>query len=431
MCYIFYMSSRAPGPNFLQCLMDLPAMQSNIINVFQKNFDQYGDVFCLPLGNEPLYVFRSPKAAKEILQDKASSFSRAYDILKPVAGEGLLTSEGETWRRARKLLAPLFHQKSIQSFEAIILDEAKHACETLKKQCGQTVDVDSLVMKATLNVISRSIISTDVSNDAGRIGSFVTEIVDLISKKSKSLFDLPPFLSPAHYRMKKAVAGLDGIIHEAIHARRKKPLEGRDMLDLLLGLQEEVTGEFLSSPEIRDHLSTMLLAGHESTATALSWFIYLMAKHPEIQARVAQEVLEHGTDSPLLSKVMDEVLRLYPPFWYLERKAKTSVEVDGVDIPEKSRVAISPYFVHRNPKVWTDANAFNPDRVIEKSAWIPFGGGARYCLGQPLATLEILTFMAEFLKQFKFIQVTEKDPDFHPTISLRARGGVRVQVALR
>ncbi len=441
----------APGPSFLKLLTHASEAKKNLITPLQKFFDEYGNVFKIPMGFTSIYAFRTPEAAKEILQDKAKSMCRSYDGLKPLIGEGLLTSEGELWRKQRKMLSPLFHQKSIENFYQNILEETSSLVNTWKKvDSSNELIIDPYMMKTTLNVIARSLVSTDLSGVADQLGVNINVAMDFLVKNNGTVFPVPMFFpTKRNLNFKKAVKEIDRLIYDAIEKRREKVSEAKDMLDLLLNMREEQTGEGFSDRELRDHLITMILAGHESTASGLTWAFYLLAKNPKIQESLYQEIINHIQNSQapkleqlsslvLLNQVCKEVLRLYPPFWYLERKTSEEVIIDGFKIPKGQRISLSPYFIHRNPEVWENPDEFIPQRFEEnlhsarhKMSWIPFGGGARYCIGQPLAMLEIQTIIVELVRNFKFEVVEEHLIEMDPLISLRAKHGIKLRKTKR
>lgn len=369
-------------------------------------FSTYGDTFYVRIGNQPLvFFFTKPEHVRDILITNASGIRKDDEYTNPKTGlarffgTGLLTSEGEFWKRQRKLIAPAFHTQRVSAYADTMVRYAQELVNTWRD--GELRNIASDMMNLTMNIISYTLFSSTNQDDNQRIG----QAVEIIQKIFSDGGVLPVwFPTRARYRGKRAERDLNHMVYRILAERRADLRDTGDLLSMLL-LTEGDNGERMTDKEIRDEIVTLYLAGHETTANTLNWTFYLLSRHPEVEKRMHAELdtvlagrAPTLADLPHLrytEQVIKESLRLYPPAWAFSREAIVDLNIGGYDVPAGSIIQIMPYFIHRNPHVWERPSEFDPDRFseanihkIDKWAYIPFGGGQRICIGQSFAMLE-------------------------------------------
>ncbi|WP_141334986.1 cytochrome P450 [Paenibacillus sp. tmac-D7] len=410
---------------------------------------QDGDVISLRSGEKrPSYIVNAPEFIHEILVAREAYFrkGRSSEVLRRTIGDGLLTSEKEEHRRQKKYLMPAFYKERIQAYARIVAEESRRAIESL--QDGQPVELHDEMMRLTLSVIAKGMFATDVAERKKELA----DAVDIaIRESARTLFF--PFIVPfgvptrGHRVHKRAIRTLESVVREAITDARKRPDRYEEsLLGLLLDTKDE-DGKPITDTEVRDQLMTMLIAGHETTANALVWAWYSLDREPDAAAKFHAEVDAPGqSEGPAFEQyrklkytqqIIQETLRLYPPAWTILREAEREVDVLGETFPAGSSFLISPYAVHRNPRVFGDPYAFRPERFAEESAgwprfaYFPFGGGSRGCIGSQFAMMEAALILAELGRAYRFERTTEAAAIPEPLISLRVKGGLRMRPCRR
>jgi cytochrome P450 len=430
----------------------------------------YGDIACLRIGPQRIYLVSDPELVREVLVTQGRSFmkGRALQEAKRLLGEGLLTSEGELHLRQRRLVQPLFHQERIASYGEAMVDYAARAASRWSD--GEALDVAEEMTRLTLAVVGKTIFDADVEGDTDEVGEALTtamEAFDRFMLPWAGILERLPL--PASRRFRSAVGRLDAIVERMIEERRRDP-EGRtrsrhptpfaefhpgdasvtrtDLLSLLLTACDETDGARMSPAQVRDEAMTIFLAGHETTAQALTWTWFLLSRYPEVEARLHAELdralggrLPRVADLPSLTyakAVVSESMRLYPPAWVIGRRALRDVQLGGYRIPAGSIVAVSPFVVHRDPRWWPEPERFDPQRWLDGSeegrpryAYFPFGGGARMCIGERFAWMEAVLIVAAIASTRRLRLVPGYPVELAPSITLRPRHGLRMTVAAR
>jgi cytochrome P450 len=431
-----------------------------------------------PIGPTVLFA-RTPEVLHEVMVEKADVIGKSYILrfgLYPLAGEGLFTSQWNTWKPNRRLMAPLFHPSVLGTYAA---DMVKSTEATLKLfRDGEVRAIFDDTNRITMSIAAKTLFDADTFEEAESIGDALTvglgfaldhgpsafaiahvwtrALLKGLAARSPKLEPLakvsehlhgPLFLPGKKGRaVKEAVALLDAHVAKMIADRRKKladPTQAppNDLLSKLLQARDE--GGQLSEKQVRDEVLTLFIAGHETTATGLAWSLYLLCKHPDIYAKVQAEVdaagqnlgIESLAKLPLTLRVFKEALRLYPPVYIFGRQALRATEVQGLAVEAHTVVLVSPYALHRNPNVWPDPLQFDPDRFLPEAeskrhrlAWLPFGAGPRICIGNHFALMEAQLVLAKMLQYASFDLAGEEEPLAFAT--LRPKHGVRLKVSL-
>jgi cytochrome P450 len=423
--------------------------------------DRHGDIVRLGGSPFPLYLVSDPRVIQEALTQPDTVYAKGLPSrddpagpgtqpLSELLGDGLLTSSGDLHRRQRRLLQPLFRRERINEYASAFAELA--ADDDWRD--GQERDIHRDMVEVTLAVIARTVFDLSLDTEAA---TTIRRVMDL---------DLGP---PARFgpaervaralrlpivrRREAARADLRGVVTTLIAARRRQAgNDGRDVLSLLLGARDD-DGEAMSDEQVADEALTLLLAGHETTANALSWALSLLARNPEAQARLHAElddVLGDRAvtldDVPRLTwtaAVFNEAMRLYPPAWMMARRLLTERVVCGYELAPGSVLILSPYVVHRDPRWWEDPRSFSPQRWLAdggstpsgedrpRYSYFPFGGGARQCIGNAFAQLEGVVILAERCRRWSFTPVGKQPPATRPRVTLRPAAGVRLTVHAR
>ena len=423
----------------------------NQILTYQKYIDEYGDVVRFRMADRTLHLIRHPDDIKHVLQENAASYTKGRGIekMRRFLGDGLLTSEGELWRRQRKLAQPAFHHKRLQGLVNTMSEATAAMLGRFRghAQSGARIDIAKEMMRVTLAIVGQTLFSADVSGDADAVGHALTVALEYTSRRLKTLIDIPPHVpTPENLRFVHAVKTLDRVVYGIIEERRRTGEDTGDLLSMLMLAKDEETGEAMSDRQLRDEVMTIVLAGHETTANALAWTWYLLSKEPVVWRALREEVtrvLPNGAvptfeDLPKLKytrMVIEEAMRLYPPAWFFGRRAIQDDVVHGYAFPARSVVAVSPYYTHRHPDFWPNPEGFDPTRFSpeasatrHKYAYIPFGGGPRICIGNSFAIFEAQVIVAMVTQRYR-LDLVPGDPIVpEAAVTLRPKGGVPVTV---
>lgn len=404
---------------------------------------RYGDVVYIPLGRQHIYCISHPDAIRDVLVTHQNKFkkSRMLERARVLLGDGLLTSEGEHHRRQRRLVQPAFHRDRLAGYGAVMVDRT--AVVRDQWQSGQAFDVLQEMMRLTLAIVAKTLFSTDVDSEADDIHAALSEVFGLfeiiLMPFSEILEKLP---LPSVRRFKRARRRLDETIYRLIAERRAHPRDSGDLLSMLLLAQDDEGSGGMSDTQVRDEALTLFLAGHETTANALTWAWYLLSQNPEAEAafhaeldRVLAGRLPSFEDLPQLrytESVFAEALRMFPPAWGIGRRALEDFSVGEFVIPARSVVLMSPYVVHRDPRWFPDPLVFRPERWLEehptrpKFAYFPFGGGARVCIGERFAWMEGTLLLAAIGQRWRLRLEPGHRVETHARITLRPKFGMRM-----
>ncbi len=439
-----------PGPRRTFPLAGLFAYRKGPLPFFQNLAQQYGDISYFRLGPQEAFFLNHPDYVKDVLVTNQQSFHKglALQRAKRLLGEGLLTSEGEFHRRQRRLAQPAFHRARIASYAAVMTDYASQIRGTWRD--GDTLDMSEEMMRLTLGIVGKTLFDADVISDAKQVGEAMTVVMDIFNTITIPFFELLQKLPlPQLRRFDAAKVKLDAIIYRMIEERRRSGEDRGDLLSMLLLAQDtEGDGGQMTDEQLRDELMTIFLAGHETTANALTWTWYLLSQNPEAEAKLHQEVdqvlggrLPTSEDVPQLiytEMVLAESMRLYPPAWALGRLAMTDCEIGGYEVPRKSLVLMSQFVMHRDARYFPDPLRFDPDRWLAGAresrpqfSYFPFGGGPRRCIGEGFAWMEGVLLIAVLAQQWQMRLVPNHPVALKPVITLRPKHGMRMTVISR
>ena len=415
---------------------------------FLQELAELGDVTSFKMGGQLAFFLNHPDFTRDLLITSNAKFvkGRALQRAKRLLGEGLLTSEGEAHLRQRRMIQPAFHREKIKSYaEAMTGYAAEMANEW---QDDEVRDIDKEMMRLTLQIVGKTLFSANVEDDADEIGAALTTMIGmfnyLLLPFSELLEKLP---IPQVKRFNHAKETLDSIIYGIIGERRKSGEDKGDLLSMLLEAQDEESGGKMSDEQVRDECLTIFLAGHETTANALTWTFYLLSQNPEKEAKLHEELgqvfqnerLPTIEDLPNLKyteSVLAESLRLFPPAWALGRLAIEEHEFGGYKIPTGSLVISSPFITHRDKRFWTDTETFLPERwetqsvkeAEKKYVYIPFSSGIRGCIGEGFAWTEGILLIATLARKWKLKLLPEQKIGLNPLMTLRPKFGMKMRI---
>lgn len=437
-----------PGPKGHFLTGNLPEIQRNRLPFLLELRQEYGDIVRLRLGPAQAVIVFHPQDVQHVLQDNHTAYSketRVFNLLKPALGNGLLVSNGDYWLGQRRLMQPAFHRQQINHFGELFSRETLAMLENWKafQKNGQSFDLQGEMMRLTLSIVSQALFSSKVEDADGAIGSSITYLLgDLMYRFDHPFYPSLWLPTPRNRHFIQARAELDRVIYALINRRRNSSVEHHDLLAMLMGARDESTGQAgMTDQQLRDELITLFIAGHETTAVALSWTFYLISQHPAVEARLRQELdnvlggrAPTMADLPALGytrQMLEESLRLYPPAWVTERMAIQDDEIGGYPIPAGTTLVISQYVTHRHPGFWPDAETFNPDRFSPEQsssrpryAYFPFGGGPRQCIGNTFALVEAQLILATIFQRYRLELAPGWKVEPEPLITLRPRGGI-------
>ena len=394
------------------------------------------------------YLFVNPEHYQYILQDNYKNFTKmpspVFQLLLPLIGKGLLSNDGESWLRQRRLAQPAFHRKQIHELAQIMTATAERRLSRWDElaHSGKVVSFDREMMELTLEIAGKALFSVDLTGPAREVGDIFSRLNELFGKLVVSplaLFTMRVPFWPSTRQVAQDVGALDQLIYGMINERRESGTSGNDLMGMLLAARDEDTGEGMDEKQLRDEVLTLLIAGHETTTLLLTWFFYCLGRYPEIEAQVHEEVdrtlsgrLPTVEDIPNLvytRQVNDETLRLYPPAYALSRFANHADVVGGYEVQASAAISLCPFITHRMPEFWGHPLEFDPERFNpaqnnnrHRFAYIPFGAGPRQCIGEGFALTEGVLVAASIAQRFRL-----RIPDNHvaqmdPLITLHPKG---------
>ncbi|MDW3191586.1 MAG: cytochrome P450 [Cytophagales bacterium] len=424
-------------------LSRLPRVMKNPVPVFDQNLKEYGNPYGVYMADGNLGILTSrPEIIRHVLQKNHRNYEKSDIQTKHLAaflGRGLLTLEGEEWLQQRRLIQPGFHKQKIENLKSL-MDQTIHEHLDSMIAFGQgskVVDMHAEMMNMAFHIVARSLLGTEIDH---RDISQIRESVDASQYMLIRLIRLP-FLT-WYYRLNgrlgkayRLVDETNARIMEHVKRRRQSEDSHDDLLDMLLHAKYEDTGESMSDQQLLFELLIMFVAGHETSANALSWCLHLLSKHPEELEKIRSLTGEQQTT--YIRQVIQEAMRLYPPAWITDRKALEEDEVGGIRIPKGSIVVSYIYGTHHHPDWWSDPEKFDPARFTEEQSkqhlpfsYLPFGGGPRLCIGMQFALMEMELVLKHFLERFDFQSLKQK-VEINPLITLNPRGSMPMEIKLR
>lgn len=421
------------------------------LTAFPRWRNEVGDVARMKLGAVTVHLVSHPREIKQVLQERHREFIKPLQgrqNMSRLLGNGLLVSEGDFWLRQRRIAQPAFHKRRIGGFAERMVVAAEDLGDewALKARDGEPFDAHRDMMRVTLRIVQETLLGAKPSADADAIGDAVSYLIAEVNRRFRRVLEPPDdWPTPANRRFAQHRAVLDQAVQNMIDQRRAGE-RSDDLLSMLLEARDEDSGEGMDDAQLRDEVMTIFLAGHETTANALSWTFYLLGKHPEVARRLHAELDEvlggrrpTGEDYgalPYTKMVFQEAMRLYPPAWIMARAPRHDLELGGYDIPAHSRVFLSPWVTHRHPDLWPDPLGFDPERFrdpskIDPFAYFPFGGGRRFCIGQGFAMMEGVLLLATLARRFHLELVPGYEVTPEAMVTLRPDPGVRVLAKAR
>lgn len=438
-----------PGPRGLPGIGHLWSFRRDPLGFLQESARRYGDLVHFTLASQHVFLLNHPEYIQDVLVTHHRNFlkGRGLERAKDFLGEGLLTSEGELHRRQRRLVQPAFHRQRIAAYATVMVEYAARARARWRE--GATVEVAQEMMRLTLAIVAKTLFDAEVETEASAVGAALTTLMEGWPRLMSPFYPVWKRLPlPSNRRLAEAGARLDTIVQQIISERRRSGEDRGDLLSLLLLAQDEEGGGGMTDKQVRDEAMTLFLAGHETTANALTWTWYLLAQHPRVDAQLSAELervlggrLPTADDVPQLSytrMVFAESLRLYPPAWGIGRRALAAYEIPPYTIPADALLLMSPYVMHRDPRYFRDPDHFDPQRWTPeaqaerpKFSYFPFGGGPRQCIGEAFAWTEGVLLLATIAQRWRLRLVPGHPVLPLPLVTLRPKYGVRMVVERR
>ncbi len=382
---------------------------------------QYGDVVCYRPAPDTAYLINHPDYVRHVLVDNNRNYSKethTNQMFHTLVAGGLLTSEGEVWRKQRRMMQPAFHHTRLEPLDTMIADATDAVLErwrTFEVQ-NQPVDVAREMAALTLTVTTRALFGVNLGDEVREVGEMVNRAIGTLEK-------------PSDPRLKESINGLNGVVERIIRSRKQDFKDGGDLLSSMIVARDSETGEPMTDEQLRNQIMTLMLAGYDTTASSLTWAWYLLSQNPEAAERLQAEVrgilherapryqdLEH---LPYTRMVLDESLRLFPPAWTLGRRALREDEIGGYYVAPNTVIAICIYTLHRHPGFWKDPEAFRPERFSPENsagrhrfAYVPFGAGPRQCIGNTFGLMEASLIIAGIARRYglQLVPGTEVQP---------------------
>jgi cytochrome P450 len=435
-------ASRPPGPPGHWLLGHLPEFRRDKLAFYTRLAREFGNVASFRLGWHALALVSHPDAIEQLLVTDHRNFVKPYiyQLLRPTLGNGLLLSEGAFWLRQRRLLQPAFHKQRIDTYAPIVVEYARRLLDRI--DAGKPRDLHDDMMQLTANIVTKALLDVDVSDHTDGVAEALDCMMHDFSARFESVWQLPVWVpTPTNLRLKRARGVLNAVIHKIIQQRRAAGGDRGDLLSMLIQARDENNG-VMTDRQLRDEVMTLFLAGHETTANALSWTWYLLAQHPEVEDKLRaelQSVLADRTPTaqdlprlPYTERVVLESMRLYPPVYGFSRQAVEPCTIGGFAIPAGTTLIMAQWVLHRDPRWFPDPERFNPDRwtpeftkQLPKYVYIPFGAGPRVCIGNTFAMMEAILVLAVLAPHIRFRLVAEHPVIPWPSITLRPKHGIQ------
>ena len=411
---------------------------------------QFGDIAHYKLGPLHVYQLNHPELVRQILVERPEKFHKARLIkraFRPFAGEGLVTSDGALWKQQRKLMQPAFHHRQLAAYADVMVAHAVRMMDSFVD--GESRDIGAEMTKLTLGIVVKSLFGADLPREASQVSRSMLVILDAANQRLSSVLRVPSWIPTGrNLRERRALAELDAMLQILIRTRRASGDGHDDLLSVLLAAVDEDSGARMSDQQLRDEMMTLFLAGHETTANALTWTLYLLSRHPDVDTKLFDELqrvladrVPSVSDLPKLhytEMVIREALRLYPPAPGLAREPIEDVTIGGYNVPKGSLVSANTYAIQRDSRFFADPEGYDPDRFapgweerIPRYAYLPFGAGPRVCIGSGFAIMEARMILATVAQRYKLSLETDETIRPIQLVTLRPSRPVRMRLDRR
>jgi len=431
-------SAKSPPPE-AELQFDIGSTDDSLERMIEL-FARHGDTYrvFVPARRSYTYVIHGPDDVKRVLVGNHRNYTKGLglDRVKILLGKGIMTSEGELWKRQRYMMQPLFHRRVITEFAALIAAANERRLERWEQLAahGEPVNLTDEMSDLTLDIVLRSIFGRDLDRLSGELGGNPFEVV--AREPSRDLQFAYKFRS------------LTKLVAQLIARRRTEPEEHFDYLAMLMAARDKESGAPMAERELIDEVMTLIVAGHETTASGLNWTWYLLSQHPQAEAKLHAELdaapeltaptLAQMEALDFTSQVVNEALRLYPPGWLLSRRTVAADELGGFDVPAGTNVLLPLYLLHRHPRYWKDPERFWPERFAPEHeaerprfAYMPFAAGPRHCIGETFALYEMLMHLYKVARRYRLLYVPDKPLELEAQINLRTRYPLHMRLERR
>ncbi len=439
-----------PGPTGGFQFRNLRRFQTQRLAFLESNRKDYGDIVHFRIGMRDIYQLNDPEMIQQVLVKQPEDFHKSPNLKRTTRqsiGQGLLTSEDDFHKRQRRLVQPAFHYKRIANYADVMVDYTRQMLAAWSN--GEIRSIAPEMMKLTMRIVGKTLFDADVSDQADSIGEAITIGIETAGERITRIIQLPDWIpTPKNRKRRRAGQLIEDTIMGIINERRASGEDKGDLLSMLLMAVDEEDGGQMTNKQVRDEAMTLFIAGHETTANALAWSLYLLAQHPDIEAKLAHEIQTVLCNKPATiadlarlpynEMVVKEAMRLYPPAWIISREAINDIELGGYPIRKGSILLMSMWVMHHHPKYWEEPERFDPERFapgwedrVPKYAYFPFGGGPRICIGNQFAMMEAQLVLATIMQQFHMQLVPGQTIIPDPMITLRPNQGIQMQLTAR
>lgn len=412
-----------PGPTGLDMLRGIRQMRAAPPEFLARCAERFGPVVQFPIPRATVLYLADPSDVRHVLQKNHTNYTKQtiqYSSLSLVTGSGLLTSDGDVWRQMRRMLQPAFHAEMVDEVQRAVVSCVAGLRDLVSRRGEVVATLDELMLELSLHVVGAVLLGRSFGSEGKTLVSAVSAALQVVVRRAQQPLRLPGWMPNAsEKRLAESLLAIDTAVDVLVENHRSQ--SDREPSALALLLQARRDG-LITDGQVRDEVVTFIVAGHETVAATLTWACLLLAAHPDVQRAVTDEV-DAATclsgpgrellDLDLTKAVVDECLRLYPPAWAISRRARQPDNLGGLEIPPGATIITSPYALHRDPDLWADPLAFNPERFLEdapdRSVYLPFGAGPRLCIGREMALYEAPLLLASMAREFD-IQVRPTGP---------------------
>lgn len=441
---------KAPGPKGYFLLGNLPDFGRDMLGFFMKCAQEYGDVVSIRLAGFPACLLNHPDHCEYVLVTNQRNFIKHSFFWRHVTdlfGKGLLASEGDFWLRQRRLVQPAFHRERIAGYGQVMVDYTERMLGGWRE--GEVHQIHQEMIHLTMEIVAKTLFDIEITDETtGDVGHVFDQATVEVAARLRRPFKIPEGIPiPGNLRYQNAVHRLNELVYGIIHERQSQDGDRGDLLSMLMATQDE-DGSVMSNQQLRDEMINLFIAGHETTAVALSWTLYLLSQYPEKEAKLVAEldrVLEGGSPAvediprlPYTGMIIKEAMRLYPPAYVFGREAVADCEIGGFFIARGTTLFLSPWVIHRDKRFYESPEDFKPERWDEhvtsqppRYAYLPFGSGPRMCIGISFAMMEMTLVLATIARKFKLRLNPHQAEVPFPSITLRPAAGMRMIVSSR